>query len=78
MASLQHPATVSAPKTDEFSLKLFQAIFCRLGRSATHDQSFHVRAVFCQGPLSFGERLTWGENNLVASWCHHQNVRLNA
>jgi hypothetical protein len=58
---------VSGSKTDEISLELLQAIFGRLGRSATHDQSSHVRAVFCQNPLSFGQRSIWDESNLVVS-----------
>jgi len=56
-----------AAQTDEFSLKLFQAIFGRLGRSATHDQSCHVRALLHQDPLGFGEWPIWGESSLLVS-----------
>jgi len=65
------PSSVSAvrsgPKTDDFLLELFQAIFDRLGRAATHGQSSHVGALLHQDPLSFGERSVRGEGGLVVS-----------
>jgi hypothetical protein len=61
------PARVRGSKTDEFSLELFQSIFGRLGGTATHDQSSHVRALLRQAPLSFSARPIWGEDSLVAS-----------
>jgi hypothetical protein len=55
------------PKTGEFSLKLSQPIFGRLGRSPTHDQSSHVCALLHQDPFSFGERPICGESSLFVS-----------
>jgi len=69
---------MSGPKTDEFSLELSQVVLGRLGRSATHDQASHVRALLHQVPLSFGERSIWGESSLLVSSGHRRNMRLNA
>jgi hypothetical protein len=69
---------VSGSKTDEFSLELSQAIFGRLGRSAAHNQSSHVRALLNEDPLSLGERPIWGESSLFVSSGHGHNMRPNA
>jgi hypothetical protein len=71
-------ATLDGPKAGEVSLKLSQAIFGRLGRSATHDQSSHVCAVLHQAPFSLGEPPVWGESRLVVNERHGFNVRRNA
>jgi hypothetical protein len=67
---------VRGSKADEFSLELLQSIFGRLGRTATHDQSSHVRALLRQAPLSFGERSICGENSLVVRG-HARNMHFN-
>ena len=69
---------MSSPKTDEFSLELSQTVFGRLGRSATHDQSSHVRALLHQDPLSLGKRSIGGESSLVISYGHGPKMRFNA
>ena len=65
-------------KTDEFALEMFQTIFGRLGRSATHDQSCHVRPLLHHDPLGFGKRPIWGESSLLVNEGHRQKLRLDA